>query len=421
MKKRFFSPFHIPICLRGNQNANNIILFLVLILPLSLVSFSYAQEKPKFLKNLNTQGYVKYMQTITAISSDDIIIDNLIHNRLNFKYYANSNLTLGLEFRNRIFYGEQTKLNSTNFEYGKFLETDPGIIDLNFLWVDVNSIKALTIIDRAWIDWYEGDWQVRVGRQRINWGMAAIWNPNDWFNTYSFFDFDYEERPGADAILVQYFTGTSSNVQLAMHPGANKQDDVIAGMYQFNKWKYDFQVLGGLFQSDAAIGAGWAGNIRDAGIKGELSYFHPIDDYGDTFGIVSATISVDYTFSNGLYTSLGYLYSGSGISVDAANFNLAAADINPLLSFQQSAKNLSFFTHNIVTQVAANFTPLLIGSFATIYYPKENLAFLGPTLTYSLKQNLDLMGTAQILAGKLPFQPFSILYGSAFFRLKWSF
>lgn len=31
------------------------------------------------------------------------------------------------------------------------------------------------------------------------------WNPNDWFNTYNYFDFDYEERPGTDAIRVRVY------------------------------------------------------------------------------------------------------------------------------------------------------------------------------------------------------------------------
>ena len=35
-----------------------------------------------------------------------------------------------------------------------------------------------------------------AGRQRINWGQTFVWNVNDVFNAYSYFDFDYKERPG---------------------------------------------------------------------------------------------------------------------------------------------------------------------------------------------------------------------------------
>ena len=50
-----------------------------------------------------------------------------------------------------------------------------------------------TMLDRAWIDYTRGKLQLRLGRQRINWGTNLVWNPNDVFNTFSYFDFDYEE------------------------------------------------------------------------------------------------------------------------------------------------------------------------------------------------------------------------------------
>jgi hypothetical protein len=63
----------------------------------------------------------------------------------------------------------------------------------------------------AYLDYTAGKWQFRVGRQRINWGVNLVWNPNDVFNSFSYFDFDYEERPGSDAVRVQYYTGTTSS------------------------------------------------------------------------------------------------------------------------------------------------------------------------------------------------------------------
>ena len=37
--------------------------------------------------------------------------------------------------------------------------------------------------------------------------MNLVWNPNDLFNAFSFVDFDYEERPGSDALRIQKYTG----------------------------------------------------------------------------------------------------------------------------------------------------------------------------------------------------------------------
>ena len=60
---------------------------------------------------------------------------------------------------------------------------------------------------------------LRIGRQRINWGVNLAWNPNDLFNAYSLIDFDYQERPGSDAIRFQYYMGDLSVLNLQYNPG----------------------------------------------------------------------------------------------------------------------------------------------------------------------------------------------------------
>ncbi|MFV8328270.1 hypothetical protein [Flavobacterium sp. ZS1P14] len=64
-------------------------------------------------------------------------------------------------------------------------------------------------------------------------------------------------------------------MELAYRPGKNKDEHTAAFLYKFNKWKYDFLFLGGMYQTDYVVGSGWAGNIKEAGFKGEMSYFIP--------------------------------------------------------------------------------------------------------------------------------------------------
>ncbi len=90
-----------------------------------------------------------------------------------------------------------------------------GWIDMSWNIVDENSFFLNTTIDRLWLDLNFNKFQARIGRQRINWGQTFVWNPNDIFNAYSFFDFDYTERPGSDAIRLQYYPSFSSAIELA--------------------------------------------------------------------------------------------------------------------------------------------------------------------------------------------------------------
>ena len=103
-----------------------------------------------------------------------------------------------------------------------------------------------------------------------------MWTPNDIFNAFNYFDFDYEERPGTDAMRAVYAINSSSSIELAVSPGKTFNQSTEAIMLHYNKWDYDFQVFSGIYQKDFTVGGGWAGNIFGAGFKGEFTIFHSL-------------------------------------------------------------------------------------------------------------------------------------------------
>ena len=133
-----------------------------------------AQEKQKFL-TLN--GYFSMMQSAMFDSvSGPFVVDNLLHNRLNFKGYVNENITFAAEFRNRLFTGDMVRYTPS---YGETVGSDDGLVDLSWNILDKQSFLLNTSVDRLWADFNYGKFQARVGRQRINWGQTLVWNPND--------------------------------------------------------------------------------------------------------------------------------------------------------------------------------------------------------------------------------------------------
>ena len=170
-----------------------------------------AGEEPK---KITLNGYVSTMQSVMFDSiSGPFINDNLIHNRLNLKGYFNDRITFSAEFRNRLFTGDMVKSGRA---YSEMTGADQGWLDLSWNVLNKQSFFLNTMIDRLWFDFNYGKFQARLGRQRINWGQTLVWNPNDIFNAYSFFDFDYVERPGSDAIRLQYYPGSSSAIEIAV-------------------------------------------------------------------------------------------------------------------------------------------------------------------------------------------------------------
>ncbi|MBN2276051.1 MAG: hypothetical protein JXK95_17110, partial [Bacteroidales bacterium] len=256
-----------------------------------------------------------------------------------------------------------------------------------------------------------------IGRQRINWGQTYVWNPNDIFNAYSYFDFDYEERPGSDAVRIQYYAGAASVVEGAVKVDSGK-NFTAAGLVRINKWGYDMQVLGGILNSeDMVAGFGWSGNIGGAGFKGEISYFHPYRNFGDTSGLVFITLGVDYTFGNSLYIGFEGLYNQLPKDFYGAGF--AQFYEGPL-----TVKNLSFTEYNLFAQISYPVNPIINVSLAGMYFPDVSGYFAGPSFTWSLMDNLNLSLYLQFFKGEFPDitgvkmqQSFNL----GFMRMKYSF
>ena len=132
-------------------------------------------------------------------------------------------------------------------------------------------------------------------------GVNLVWNPNDIFNAYSYFDFDYEERPGTDAIRVQYYLNSTSTAEVAYQPGRTSNQTIAAGLYRFTKGSYDLQALAGIVTTDYVLGGGWSGVLGKAGFNGEISAFVPRKDLRLSNTVISASVGVNYTFPRSLY------------------------------------------------------------------------------------------------------------------------
>lgn len=290
--------------------------------------------------------------------------------------------------RNRIFYGDLVKANP-NFG-AQVDDANNDFFDLSTVLLNRGDLVVHSMIDRFYLEYIKGDWEVRFGRQRINWGINTIWNPNDIFNAYSFTDFDYEERPGSDAVRVKYYTGFASSIEIAAKI-FDAPDKAVAGLlWKLNKWNYDFQFLAGLANEDLVFGGGWAGNIKNLGFKGEFSYFHALSDSLDNS--FSGTLGLDYSFEKGLYLSSGFLYNSNG-SGNVGSSTLFTSEI--------SAKNLYPYEYAIFAQAACPLSPILSTGIAVIYSPVEiHPLFINPTITYSIAQNWDLDLVGQIVFNK---------------------
>jgi hypothetical protein len=336
----------------------------------------FSQEKPKFL-TLN--GYLSIMESVMFDSlKGPFVNDNVIHNRLNFKGYVNENITFAAEFRNRIFTGDMVKAGPS---YAESVGTDQGLVDMSWNILNRQSFFLNTSIDRLWVDLNYGKFQARVGRQRINWGQTLVWNPNDIFNVYSYFDFDYVERPGSDAIRLQYYPDYSSAFEIALK--TDYQNKVTAAaLYRFNKWGYDIQLLGGFFNSeDLVAGAGWSGALGSVSFRGEATWFQSSKHFSDSTGTGIFTIGFDKTFSNNSMAQIQVMYCNNPANM---------VSFGSIYRGTMSTKELAFSKFSAFGSYSYPITPLFNISLSGMWFPDLKGYYAGPSFDYSISENLDL-------------------------------
>jgi hypothetical protein len=385
--------------------------------PYLFIAFLLISSFAKGQGKVTLSGYLSEMQSLYHIP-ENWLWENTLHNRLNLEYYPADWFSATLQVRNRVIAGNTLRKLPG---YSQSLGADQGWLDMS--WADDGNLGdsagyALTsMVDRLWVQFTVGNLEIKAGRQRINWGQTFVWNPNDIFNSYSYFEVDYPERPGSDALRISYYTGNASDIELAAK--IDSADRVTAaGFFRFNTLGFDIQLLGGVYQEkDLILGTGWSGTLGPTAFRGEFSYFRDLKQFSDTTGYLMASVGFDYTFSNSLWIQVEGLYSAFAREMDISSFL-------QFYSGNLDVKNLGFTEWSFFSSISFPFTPLLKGGFAAIWYPEWKGAYLGPSLDLSLNNNLSLSLIIQYFTAKFDYPPGNVSRENntfGFLKFKWNF
>ncbi|KJY79768.1 hypothetical protein [Vibrio nigripulchritudo] len=381
-----------------------------------ILSLSAAAQVPGLApeSNWDLGGYAKYMATVNVPDSgSDNVVDHLVHQRFNFEYRFNSQWRANVSMRNRLLWGDSV---SRAPNYADLIGKDSGYIDLTTNWLEKGKVIGTTQFDRAYVNWNQDSWYARVGRFRVNWAMTTLWNPNDIYNTYSIYDFDYEEKGGTDAILIGKNLGFASGVDIVFSPGKSDESNSYSIRYLGNESGWDYQVMAGKSKTDRVIGAGFAGDVKGAGLKGEISYFKPDENQIIKIELknsVIASLESDYSFG-GTQNWLGRiaaLYISQPQEVDNAI---------KFLNMPLTARTMSFSRFTGYADLGFDVSPLLRATLSSTIYSDGSI-FYGGNASYSLSDNTQLIGVIQRFDGRSN-SVFGKSPGTAFYaQVKWSF
>ncbi len=368
-----------------------------------------AFESKAQLSDWEYGGYVKNLTTYLDGNYQEIPADlgkvqNVFQGRLNIDWYPLYEINFSAQSRHIFTY--QKNLSSASDYIGQ-LSRSSYYFDFKWEPVQENNYAYFSELDRLKMMWTTGELEITVGRQRIAWGTCLVWNPTDLFNASNILDFDYPEKPGSDAIRLQYYINELSAIEVAFSPGKRSEDIIYAARYKTNFRSYDFSLITGWQKNTLRIGGAWAGEIIDGGFRGEIVYSKPeintklpvsptsdpllpIPKYVFNNPYWTAALSYDFTFENSLYLHSEWLYNELGTT--------GKSDYRRIETL--STGELSPSMHSIFFEIAYNISPLLKGDVFFIINPTDKSWIAAPSLTYSLATNWELYFLAFPSKGK---------------------
>ena len=204
---------------------------------------------------------------------------------------------------------------------------------------------------------------ITIGKQQISLGTGYTWNPIDIFNFKQLLDPTYEQT-GINAVRLEVPFGSRSGMDMIYSPNIDWKNsakmlqfktgigsfDLIGSLAQYNWIRTDF-IMGEIENERNLIGGALVGEIAGIGLWAEGAWNQLEGDENFSEFVIGS----DYTFENGLYILMEYLYNQNGVS------DFKKIDFNRFLQYFNGE------IHSLMQQYIFNY----------INYPLSDLVQLG--------------------------------------------
>ena len=252
-------------------------------------------------------------------------------------------------------------------------------------WADNQDFYATQRLFRASLKLSSEVADVTVGRQRIPLGTGRFWSALDMLNPVNPLQVERDEFTGVDAVLVEHGIGSLAKLSAIYAPDPARVSDRWVMQYRTHVRESDVTLTYGKYWEDHVIGADFATQIGDAGLRGEAVYTIP--KLGSHYR--KALLGLDYAFANTLAFSVEAYYSDR-----STEDGLAQLRDNPQLGLVQPLGNAYFGL-----AVGYDFTPLTRLSTYILNNLKDGSGVFYPTLSYSISDNSSFLAGAQFFFG----------------------
>lgn len=282
------------------------------------------------------------------------------------------------------------------------------------------------VVDARWTPVNEAHWQIThfidrlywrqdfafgnvvIGRQRVAWGTGRIWNPTDLFNPINPAAFDKIEKDGADLLTTQIYLGNFTDITLVVNPRERLRDTNAGFRFRSNYRTYDLALVGGYFDRRVVIGGDFAGNLLNAGFRGEAIGSLDPDAPADFFS--KFILGLDYQFTARLYALLEYQHNGQGRR-DQRRYDLPALIEGRIINLAQNY---------LFGQAQVQLHALVNGGLGWNGNLDDGSGFFSLNLSYAYRSSIDVQMGGLIFYGDMLdeywyYTPTAFLRGTIYF------
>lgn len=268
------------------------------------------------------------------------------------------------------------------------------IAELPFTFADTLYLDNIYL--RANFDKFD----LTLGKQQLSLGTGYAWNPIDIFNFKQLLDPTYEQT-GVNAVRIEVPFGSRNGLDMIYSPNIDFENsakmvqlktgigsfDIFGTLAQYNWSRTGFNsstfTMGNITDERLLIGGALVGEIAGVGVwaEGAINQL----DFNDDFNEI--VVGADYTFTNGLYILMEYLYNENG----SAGF--AEVDMNRFLQYFNGEVHslMQQYVFNYINYPLSDLVQLGFVNFANL--DDQSIA-INPQITWDAFQNvsISLMG-----------------------------
>ncbi len=275
----------------------------------------------------------------------------------------------------------------------------PEAFSMSWEQTRTESFSVTGRMDRVWIGLKIPHVDITIGRQPISFGTTYFFSPMDLVAPFSPTVVDREYKPGVDAVRVDGYFGTSGKITaVAAYAGDWDLDGlVIAGHGSVTLGTYDVGLFVGSIHRETVFGVDFVGNLGPVGFRGEATLTLRRDHFErKKRPFVRAVLSADAALPENVHVTGEVYYQSFGAADPEDYLALTATD-----RFERG-EVWAMGRWYAALSVSFELTPLVTGSAFAMANLGDGSFLLGPSLSWSIAGNADLVFGGNVGLGKRP-------------------